>query len=174
MKLEDISTDNIRNSVLLPFVAETIDTLKSMAGLTAKSDLLSYHEPLNLFTFKGFAVSINATFSNGVTNNVVMNFEVETAIVIGNKVRSVMLGTNEVDTTLNDENKEALAELLNTMVGRATREINETNHKITFDAPLLLYSKEDSEFLLNGVKDIMTVPVDLGSIGRFYLSFLVR
>ena len=174
MKLEDISTDNIRNSVLLPFVTETIDTLKSMADLTGRSDLLTHHDPLDLFVFKGFAVSIGATFSNGVTNNVVMNFEESTAITIGNKVRSVMFGTNEADTTLNDENKEALAEFLNTMVGRATREINETNHKITFDAPLLLYNKEDSEFLMNGVKDIMTVPVDLGGVGRFYLSFLVR
>jgi len=174
MKLEEISTDNIRNSVLLPFVAETINTLGTMAELKGSSDLLTYHEPLDVFTFKDFAVSINATFTNGVTNNVVMNFDAPTAIVIGNKVRSVMFGTDEADTSLNDENKEALAEFLNTVVGLATREINETNHKISFGVPLYLYNKEDSEFLLEGVKNIMTVPVDLEAAGRFYLSFLVR
>jgi CheY-specific phosphatase CheX len=174
MKLEEISTDNIRNSVLLPFVSETINTLKTMAELKGTSDLLTYHEPLDVFAFKDFAVSINATFTNGVTNNVVMNFDAPTAIVIGNKVRSVMFGTDEADTSLNDENKEALAEFLNTVVGLATREINETNHKISFGVPLYLYNKEDSEFLLEGVKSIMTVPVDLESAGRFYLSFLVR
>jgi CheY-specific phosphatase CheX len=174
MKLEGISTDNIRNSVLLPFVSETINTLKTMAELKGTSDLLTYHEPLDVFAFKDFAVSINATFTNGVTNNVVMNFDAPTAIVIGNKVRSVMFGTDEADTSLNDENKEALAEFLNTVVGLATREINETNHKISFGVPLYLYNKEDSEFLLEGVKSIMTVPVDLESAGRFYLSFLVR
>jgi len=174
MKLEEISTDNIRNSVLLPFVSETINTLKTMAELKGTSDLLTYHEPLDVFAFKDFAVSINASFTNGVTNNVVMNFDAPTAIVIGNKVRSVMFGTDEADTSLNDANKEALAEFLNTVVGLATREINETNHKISFGVPLYLYNKEDSEFLLEGVKNIMTVPVDLESAGRFYLSFLVR
>jgi len=174
MKLEEISTDNIRNSVLLPFVSETINTLKTMAELKGTSDLLTYHEPLDVFAFKDFAVSINATFTNGVTNNVVMNFDAPTAIVIGNKVRSVMFGTDEADTSLNDANKEALAEFLNTVVGLATREINETSHKISFGVPLYLYNKEDSEFLLEGVKNIMTVPVDLESAGRFYLSFLVR
>ena len=174
MKLEEISTDNIRNSVLLPFVSETINTLKTMAELTGTSDLLTYHEPLDVFAFKDFAVSINATFTNGVTNNVVMNFDTPTAIAIGNKVRSVMFGTDEADTSLNDANKEALAEFLNTVVGLATREINETDHKISFGVPLYLYNKEDSEFLLEGVKNIMTVPVDLEAAGRFYLSFLVR
>jgi len=174
MKLEDISTDNIRNSVLLPFVTETISALQSMADLKGTSDLLTYHEPLDVFAFKDFAVSINATFTNGVTNNVVMNLDARTAIIIGNKVRSVMFGTNEVDITLNDANKEALAEFLNTVVGLATRDINETNHKISFGVPLYLYNKEDSEFLLEGIKNIMTVPVDLESAGRFYLSFLVR
>ncbi len=174
MKLESISTDNIRNSVLLPFVSETINTLQTMANLKGSSDLLTYHEPLDVFAFKDFAVSINATFTNGVTNNVVMNFDTQTAIIIGNKVRSVMFGTNETDTSLTNDNKEALAEFLNTVVGLATREINETNHKISFGVPLYLYNKEDSQFLLDGIKNIMTVPVDLENAGRFYLSFLVR
>jgi len=174
MKLEEISTDNIRNSVLLPFVTETINTLKTMANLKGTSDLLTYQEPLDLFAFKDFAVSINVTFTNGVSNNVVMNFDAKTAIIIGNRVRSVMFGTNETDTSLTNGNKEALAEFLNTVVGLATRDINETNHKISFGVPLYLYNKEDSEFLLDGVKNIMTVPVDLEAAGRFYLSFLVR
>ncbi|GEM_PF-5987215 len=174
MKLEAISTDNIRNSVLLPFVAETINTLKTMADLEGTSDLLTYHEPLDLFSFKDFADSIDATFTNGVTNNVVMNFDAQTATMIGNRVRSVMFGASVEDTFLTDENREALAEFLNTVVGLATREINETSHRISFSAPLYLYNREDSEFLLRGVKNIMTVPVDLQAAGRFYLSFLVR
>ena len=174
MKLEAISTDNIRNSVLLPFVSETIHTLQTMANLKGSSDLLTYHEPLDIFAFKDFAVSINASFTNGITNNMVMNFDTQTAIIIGNKVRSVMFGTNERDVSLTNDNKEALAEFLNIVVGLATREINQTDHQISFGVPLYLYNKEDSEFLLDGVKNIMTVPVDLENAGRFYLSFLVR
>ncbi len=174
MELEGASTDNIRNSVLLPFVSEAIHTINTMAGLKASSDLLTYHDPLDVFAFKDFAVSINTTFTNGVTNNIVMMFDLKTAIIIGNQVRSVLLGSTETASSLNEDVKEALAELLNTIIGLATREINETNHKISFGPPLYLYSKEDSEFLLEGIKQIMTVPVELEKVGRIHLSYLTR
>ncbi len=174
MEIQGLSTDNIRNSVLLPFVSETIHTMKTMAGINASSDLLTYHDPLDVFTFKDFAVSINTTFTNGVTNNIVMMFDLNTAIIVGNQIRSVILGTTESSSILTDDINEALAEMLNTIIGLATREINETNHKITFGAPLYLYSKEDSEFLLPGIKQIMTVPIELDKIGRIHLSYLTR
>lgn len=174
MELQNLSTDNIRNSVILPFVRETLSALKSMADLEGSSDLLAYQDPLDIFAFKDFAVSINTTFANGVTNNLVINFDLNTAVVIGNRVLSIMLGTTETAVTLNNNNKEALAEFLNTIIGLATRDINETNHKIAFGPPLHLYNKEDSEFLLEGVKQIMTVPIDVKDVGRFHLSFLLR
>lgn len=174
MEILGISTDNIRNSVLLHFVNETIRNLESMAGLKGLSDLLTYREPLDVFAFKAFAVSINTTFTNGVTNNIVMNFDLETAMIIGNKVREILLGETTVATTLNDEIREALAEFLNTVIGLASQEVNETNHKINFGPPLYLYSKEESEFLLQGVKQIMTVPIDINNVGKFHLSYLVR
>ena len=174
MKIQGGSDDNIRNSVLLPFVNETVNTLKSMAGIKANSDLLTYRQALDVFTFKDFAVSINTTFTNGVTNNLVMTFESKIALLIGNRVCSTLLGSTDVITSLNDDINEALAEFINTVIGLATREINETNHKITFGSPLYIYSKEDSEFLLDGITQIMTVPIELGEIGRFQLSYLTR
>lgn len=174
MKLQGASTDTIRNSVLLPFVKETISNLEAMAGLKGSSDLLTYREPLDVFQFKAFAVSINTTFSNGITNNIVMSFDAKCAIIIANKIRALLLGSTDVVTSLNEEIREALAEFLNTVIGLATQEINETTHKITFGPPLYLHSKEDSEFLLEGVKQIMTVPIELENVGRFYLSYLIR
>ncbi len=173
MELQGSSTDNIRNSVLLPFVNETIRTLKSMAGLAGNSDLLTYRQALDVFTFKDFSVSIDTTFTNGVKNNLVMSFDKNIAILIGNGVRSTLLGSSSNATSIDDIN-DALAEFMNTVIGLSTREINETSHKITFGVPLYLYSKEESEFLLDGIKQIMTVPIRLGEIGGFSLSYLIK
>jgi CheY-specific phosphatase CheX len=174
MEIQGVSGDNIRNSVLLPFINETISNLKTMAGLKASSDLLTYREPLDVFTFKAFAVAITTTFTNGVTNNIVMNVDLDTALAVGNRVRAAMLGESTEIATLNDEIREVLAEFLNTVIGLATREVNETNHKIEFSPPLYLYNEEDTEFLLQGVKQIMTVPIDIENVGKFHLSYLVR
>ncbi len=174
MELEGHPNDSIRNTVLLPFVDETIDALNSMADLHGKSELLCYRDPLDVFVFKEFAVCIVAKNANGIAGKIVMNYDLNTAIAIGNRVRAKMLGTDENATVLNDEIREALAEFSNTVIGLATRHFNDTKHKISFGTPLYLHSDEDSEYLLEGVKQILTVPIDIEKIGRFYFSYLLH
>lgn len=84
-----------------------------------------------------------------------------------------MLGTIENFTVLNDDIREALAEFSNTVIGLATRSINNTKYRISFSAPLYIFNKQDSEFLLMDVKQIFTVPIDIKNIGRFYFSYLL-
>ena len=45
---------------------------------------------------------------------------------------------------------------------------------MTFGTPLYLMNQEDSEFLLEGVKQILTVPIDVDDVGRFYFSYLLN
>lgn len=172
MELEGQNDNSIRNTILLPFVDETIAMLKDMADLTGTSDLLSYRDPLDVFTFKEFAVCIVAKSTTGVAGKIIMNYDHNTAIAIGNRVRTKLLGTNENASVLTNEISEALAEFSNTVIGLATRHFNDTKHKITFGTPLYLHSAEDSEYLLEGVSQILTVPIDIDNIGRFYFSYL--
>ncbi|OGT22166.1 MAG: hypothetical protein A2V90_08245 [Gammaproteobacteria bacterium RBG_16_57_12] len=164
----------MRNDILVPFVNETIAALESMANLKGESDILTYRDPLDVFIFKGFAVCIAAKTSSGISGKIVMNYDNQTAVAIGNRILTKMLGSFEGATELNDMVRDALAEFSNTAVGLATRHISEARHKIIFGAPVYLLNKEDCEFLLAGVKQIMTIPVDVKNIGRFYFSFLLQ
>ncbi len=174
MEIEGNLPGNIRNTILLPFVDETLLALASMADLVGKSDLLSYRDPLDVFVFKDFAVCISAKTASNYSGKIVMNFDLDTAIAIGNRVRSKMLGTVEESTVLNDEIREVLAEFSNTIIGLATRHFNDTAHKVTFGTPLYLLCKEDGEFLLESVRQILTVPIDIDGVGRFYFSYLLN
>ena len=173
MELQDNLPDNIRNSILLPLINETIIILNSMADLRGASDLLGYSDPLDVFVFKDFAVCISAKTSSSAAGKIIMNYDLGTAVAIGNRVRAKMLGTIETSCVLNDDIMEALAEFSNTIIGLATRHINNTKHKINFSAPLYISNKQDSESLLTGVKQIYTVPIDIAKVGRFYCSYLL-
>ncbi len=173
MELQGALPDTVRNSILLPLINETIIALKSMADLHGASDLLGYSDPLDVFVFKEFAVCISAKTSGGSGGKIIMNYDLDTAVTIGNRVRSKMLGTVEKSSALNDDVMEALAEFSNTIIGLATRDINNTKHKISFGPPIYISNKQDSEFLLTGVKQIYTVPIDITKIGRFYCSYLL-
>jgi len=174
MEIEGNLPGNIRNTILLPFVDETLLALTSMANLVGKSDLLSYRDPLDVFVFKDFAVCISVKTASNFSGKIIMNYNLETAIAIGNRVRSKMLGTVEESTVLNDEIREVLAEFSNTIIGLATRHFNDTAHKTSFGIPLYLLNKEDGEFLLEGIKQILTVPIDIDGVGRFYFSYLLN
>ncbi len=174
MELQDNIRGNIRNTILLPFVDETMKALESMADLKGESDLLTYRDPLDVFNFKDFAVCIVAKSSDGVAGKIIMNFNLNTALAIGNRVLAKMLGTVEEATELTAEVTDALAEFSNTIIGLATRHLSETDYQITFGAPIYLLNKEDSEFLLEGVQQIMSVPIDIKDVGRFYFSYLLH
>jgi CheY-specific phosphatase CheX len=177
MELLDDSLGNnrssVRNDLLVPFVNETILTLESMADLKAKSDLLTYHDALDTFVFKGFSVGLVTKKQDTVEGKIVMNHDLTTALAIGNRVRAKMLGTVEPATELNEEVNGALAEFANTAIGLATRHLKATQ-KFTFGTPVHITNQADSEMFLEGVQQIFTVPVDLEIGGRFYFSYLLH
>jgi len=174
MELDFDKGKGVRNSILIPFVNETIMALESMADLKGTSSLLSHYHPLDVFKFKGFAVCVVAKTYGAIEGKIIMNHNLETALAIGNKVRAKMLGTTEESTVLNSEIGEALAEFSNTAIGLATRHFNDSDYKITFSPPLHITNPEDSAFLLEGVVEIYTVPIEIENVGRFYFSYLLH
>jgi CheY-specific phosphatase CheX len=174
MELQGNFRTTVRHTILLPFVDETIRTLEVMADLKGASDLLTYRDPLDVFNFKNFAVCIVAKNANGVVGKVIMNYDQDTALAIGNRVLAKMLGPTEAATGLTEDIRGALAEFSNTVIGLATRQLGEKNIKITFGTPVYLLNKDDGDYLLEGVKQILTVPIDIDGTGRFYFSYLMH
>lgn len=145
-----------------------------MAGLKGASDLLTYRDPLDVFNFKDFAVCIVARNAGGIAGKIIMNYDLDTALAIGNRVLVRMLGPMAAATALTEDIRGALAEFSNTVIGLATRHLGEKDIRITFGTPIYVLNKEDGDFLRDGVKQILSVPIDIPDSGRFYFSYLMH
>lgn len=174
MELQGNFRSTVRNTLLLPFVNQTLATLETMADVKGSSDLLTYRDPLDTFCFKDFAVCITARNASGVAGKIIMNYDLTTALAIGNRVLAKMLGPVPPVTSLSEDIRGALAEFSNTVIGLATRELSENKIKITFGTPVYVLDAQDGAFLLDGVRQVLSVPIDLPDSGRFYFSYLLH
>jgi len=97
----------------------------------------------------------------------------DTALAIGNRLRSRVLNETENLPEINEEMQAALAEWGNTAVGRSTQTLEALRLGIRFDPPYFILNTENMEPLLKNVKEIMTVPIHIDNVGRFYLNLLM-
>jgi CheY-specific phosphatase CheX len=163
----------INSKVLKPFVDETVKALADMADIEAKAGQ-GYMEDPEKFNFNGYAVCVVAKIYGAIEGKVIMHHNNQTALVIGNRVRTKMLGARSAEREINENVGEALTEFSNTVVGLATRVLGERNMNITFSPPLYISNEGESGFLIEDVMEILTVPIDLKGIGQFTFSFLLH
>jgi CheY-like chemotaxis protein len=160
----------IKMNMLKPFIDETIRSLEEMADLTAHAGE-AFIDNIESFRFKGYAVAAK-TYGNLEMVVLLHNYS-ETALAIGNRLRSNILNeTNEL-TEINEEMQAALAEWGNTTIGRSTQNLEALKLGIRFEPPYFILNTENMEHLLKNVKEIMSVPVHIDNVGRFYLNLLI-
>lgn len=164
---------HIHTRILKPFVDETIKALAGMADLEATAGQ-GYQEEVDKFNFKGYAVCVVAKTYGAIEGKVIMHHNKETALAIGNRVRAKMLGEHSEERELNESVAEALTEFSNTVVGLATRYLGEKNVDITFSPPLYISDEEESAFLIEDVKEILTVPIVVKDHHQFTFSYLLH
>ncbi len=166
-----MSIETIYKVTLHPFINESIASLKSMTSLSGSSGD-AFMDKVEDFRFKGYAVCSNIT---GCLDGVIMMHHYpETAIAIGNSVCEKMLNESYDYTEINEELSHALAEWGNTIVGRATDLLSRNNLKFDFSSPYFVHNFNDMEKYLEGVKEIVTVPITIDGVGRYYFNLLVR
>lgn len=166
-----MSLTKIQQQILNPFVEETLDNLSSMARMGGHVDEAFNDDPQD-FRFKGYAICCETT--GHIDGVIIMHHYPETAIAMGNAIRECVLGDDEVFDSMNDEMSDALAEWGNTVVGRATKNLAMSRLGISFEAPYFVHDTETMACLLTGVNDIITVPVHIDNVGRFYFNYLIR
>lgn len=166
MELSEIQT-----KILTPFVEETIKALDTMAGFKATAGAGFQDDPLK-FKFKGYAVV--AETSGAIAGKILMHHYAETALAIGNKVRLQVLGETAEATELNSDISEALAEFGNTAIGLATRSLTRANLGVRFRPPYLTSNMEDMITLLMYVDEILSIPIHVENVGRFYFNYLLH
>ena len=166
-----MSIDTIYKVTLHPFINESIASLKSMTNLSGSSSE-TFMDKVEDFRFKGYAVCSNIT---GCLDGVIMMHHYpETAVAIGNSVCQNMFDEKYDFTEINEELSNALAEWGNTIVGRATDLLSRNNLNFDFSSPFFIHNFNDMEKYLEGVKEIITVPITVKGVGRYYFNLLVR
>ena len=166
-----MSVETIYKVTLHPFINESIASLKAMTRLTGSSGD-AFMDQVDDFRFKGYAVCSEV---KGCINGVIMMHHYpETAIAIGNSVCETMFDEKYNHTEINEELSNALAEWGNTIVGRSTDLLSRHNLEFNFSSPYFVHNFDDMEKYLVGVKEIITVPITIEGVGRYYFNLLVR
>ncbi len=121
--------------VLTPFVSETVKSLDIMAGLPSSAGM-GTEDDIESFRFKGFAVAIDTTGS--IEGTILIHMYIESALLVGNKVREKMLGEKTPATEVTGNIVEALEEWGNTLIGHATAVLEAFNLGIKFNPPYFI------------------------------------
>jgi two-component system, response regulator PdtaR len=166
-----MSVNPLFKVILHPFIKESIASLKAMTNLTGVAGE-PFMDKVEDFRFKGYAVCSDVTGSlDGV---IMMHHYPETAIAIGNSVCQNMFDETYAFDAINDDLRNALAEWGNTIVGRSTD--LHSRHKLAygFSSPYFVEDLTEMDKYLVGVKQVITVPITVEGIGRYYFNLLVR
>lgn len=166
-----MSLDDLTRKIMTPFVDQTLSNLGSMAGMKGHSDD-GFHDQVEDFRFKGYAIC--AETRGGIDGVMLMHHYIETAVAMGNAVRKHAHGESQEFNEINEAMADALSEWANTVIGRASRALGESRLNIRFEPPYFVYDTDTMKSVLTGVTDIITVPVHVDDVGRFYFNFLIR
>ncbi|MGL1957653.1 MAG: response regulator [Colwellia sp.] len=166
-----MSVETIYKVTLYPFINESIASLKAMAHLSGSS-ADAFMDQVDDFRFKGYAVCSEVT--GCIDGVIMMHHYPETAVAIGNSVCETMFDEKYNYTEINEELSNALAEWGNTIVGRSTDLLSRHNLEFNFSSPYFIHNFNDMEKYLEGVKEIVTVPITVEGVGRYYFNLLVR
>lgn len=163
----------VHTKILMPFVDETIKALSDMTDLQATAGS-GTQENINDYGFKGYGVCVVARTFGSIEGKVVMNHETKSALAIGNRFIGKMLGESCNLDEINGQISEALTEFSNTVIGLATRSLSNSSSQLKFSAPLFINSTADIDFIMEGVEEILSIPIDIEGVGRFSFSYLLH
>ena len=160
----------IKTNMLKPFIDETIKSLEEMAHLKAHADE-AFIDKVEDFRFKGYAIA--ARTHGNLEMVILLHNYVETALAIGNRLRFHILNEADELSEINEEMQAALAEWGNTAIGNATQSLETLKLGIRFEPPYFILNTENMEPLLKNVEEIISVPVHIDGVGRFYFNLLM-
>lgn len=166
-----MSVEALYKVILYPFINESLASLKAMTNLVGEAGE-AFVDNVDDFRFKGYAVCSEVT--GGLDGVIMMHHYPETAIAIGNSVCENMFEEKYQFTEINEELSNALAEWGNTIVGRSTDLHGRYSLDYKFSSPYFVHDVNDMDKYLVGVKEVITVPITIEGVGRYYFNLLIR
>ncbi|MGY0602699.1 MAG: response regulator [Paraglaciecola chathamensis] len=166
-----MSVETIYKVILYPFINESLASLKAMTNLTGSAGE-AFMDNVQDFRFKGYAVCSEVT--GNLDGVIMMHHYPETAVSIGNSVCQSMFGEAYEHTEMTDDLRNALAEWGNTIVGRSTDLHRRYSLDYGFSSPYFVEDLSQMDQYLDGVQEVVTVPITIDGVGRYYFNLLVR
>lgn len=166
-----MSVEALYKVILYPFINESLASLKAMTNLVGEAGE-AFVDSVDEFRFKGYAVCSEVT--GGLDGVIMMHHYPETAIAIGNSVCEHMFEEKYQFTEINEDLSNALAEWGNTIVGRSTDLHGRYSLDYQFSSPYFVHDVNDMDKYLAGVKEVVTVPITVEGVGRYYFNLLIR
>jgi CheY-like chemotaxis protein len=166
-----MSVEALYKVILYPFINESLASLKAMTNLTGEAGE-PFVDNVSDFRFKGYAVCSEVT--GGLDGVIMMHHYPETAIAIGNSVCENMFEESYQCSEINEDLSNALAEWGNTIVGRSTDLHGRYSLDYKFSSPYFVHDVNDMDKYLEGVKEVITVPITVAGVGRYYFNLLIR
>ena len=166
-----MSVEALYKVILYPFINESLASLKAMTNLVGEAGD-AFVDNVDEFRFKGYAVCSEVT--GGLDGVIMMHHYPETAIAIGNSVCEHMFEEKYQFTEINEDLSNALAEWGNTIVGRSTDLHGRYSLDYNFSSPYFVHDVNDMDKYLSGVKEVITVPITIEGVGRYYFNLLIR
>ncbi|MBA6389921.1 response regulator [Colwellia sp. BRX10-3] len=166
-----MSVEALYKVILYPFINESLASLKAMTNLVGEAGE-AFVDNVDDFRFKGYAVCSEVT--GGLDGVIMMHHYPETAIAIGNSVCEHMFEEKYQYTEINEELSNALAEWGNTIVGRSTDLHGRYSLDYKFSSPYFVHDVNDMDKYLAGVTEVITVPITIEGVGRYYFNLLIR
>lgn len=166
-----MNLNELQGRILAPFAAETIRSLKQLAQMDAQAGD-GFEDEVEKFRFKGYAIATEV--SGTIPGKVLLHLYPETALELGNRVLASMLGEPSAETSLTQDVQDALAEWGNTLIGLATRTLEESDLGVRFTPPFFVRDTEQMNDLMQSVSEIVSVPIHTKGAGRFYFNYLLH
>jgi CheY-specific phosphatase CheX len=166
-----MNLNNLQERILAPFAAETVKSLKTLAQMEAQAGA-GFEDELEKFRFKGYAIATEV--SGTIPGKVLLHLYPETALELGNRVLTSMLGEPSKEAAMSDDIQDALAEWGNTLIGLATRTLEESDIGVTFTSPFFVRDTEHMNDLMHKVSEIVSIPIHTEGAGRFYFNYLLH
>ena len=171
-KLKLMELYQIHTKILAPFMSETVTAMQTMASLDGQAGK-AYLDDSKNFSFKGFAVAVVAKTYGSIEGKILIHYTNDVALNIGKRIIAGMLGEEPTTTKMNDDISEAVTEFSNTIIGLATGTLSQSDLRIKFTPPIFIHNDSEMDALMDGVKEILTVPIS-SELGEFSFSYLLH
>lgn len=157
--------------VLNPFVDETITALHRELGFDVESEA-PFEEQIQDFNFKGYAVVINTT--GDVLGRILIHHYTETAQAIANRLQDQEIAAPADDKVLDDKAVNILADFAHKIVASSVKALKASDVKVKVSPAYFIRDTQKIEGLMEGVQEIISVPLRIEKAGRFYINYLLN